>query len=194
MRNADGSPLPFDPGAIDATLVEAYRAGDRGALSELYQMHYPMAQRLAERECGNQRLAEDLASEAFVKVMEAIRIGKGPTDSFSLYLRTVVRRLAWEENRNRMRVEYTDDLESFVTEHEQDTVDDLEEQMRDAFMQLPDRWRLVLQQRVLDGLRPAESAKAIGISASAEAQLFQRARAALKRAMSGAAPRRHKAR
>src|SRR5436309_8060069 len=53
-------------------MVDAARAGDQGALSELYTLYFPRVYRYILARTGNSYDAEDLAEEVFMRVLEAI--------------------------------------------------------------------------------------------------------------------------
>lgn len=56
----------------DRLIVDAARAGDEKALSELYELYFPRVYRYILARTGNQYDAEDLAEEVFMRVLEAI--------------------------------------------------------------------------------------------------------------------------
>src|SRR2546422_11774224 len=53
-------------------MVDAARAGDASALSELYTLYFPRVYRYILARTGNTYDAEDLAEEVFMRVLEAI--------------------------------------------------------------------------------------------------------------------------
>src|SRR4051794_41414520 len=78
-------------GPSDAELIARVRNGDLEAYGELYARHHYAAERMA-RQLVPANDADDLASEAFAKVLDALRVGGGPDVSFRAYLLTAVRR------------------------------------------------------------------------------------------------------
>ena len=75
----------------DNQLVDLTRGGNLDAYGVLYSRHTIAAVRLARYyKAGTD--ADDVAAEAFMAVLAAIQRGKGPTESFSGYLLTAVRR------------------------------------------------------------------------------------------------------
>src|SRR4051794_41475889 len=78
-------------GPSDAELIARVRNGDLEAYGELYARHHYAAERMA-RQLVPANDADDLASEAFAKVLDALRVGGGPDVSFRAYLLTTVRR------------------------------------------------------------------------------------------------------
>ena len=56
----------------ERSIVDAARAGDQAALSELYALYFHRVYRYILARTGNTYDAEDLAEEVFMKVLEAI--------------------------------------------------------------------------------------------------------------------------
>nr|PPQ62016.1 hypothetical protein C5F59_39235 [Streptomyces sp. QL37] len=79
----------------DPALTRAVReaAGDV-APAELYGRHGAAVQAYARMCCRDVRTAEDLASEAFVRTIQAVRAGGRPEASWRPYLLAVIRRTA----------------------------------------------------------------------------------------------------
>ncbi len=164
-------------------LVQLYRAGDDTIAEELFRRTYQMAVRLA-RTLVRPGDEEGIASESFTRVLEAIKKGGGPTDSFSLYLRTTVRNQAANRWRLRWRVKTIENLERIITDQMPDPAElesDFDELIAASFKVLPERWQQVLSQRILGGLDNRASARQLGISPTAEAVLYARARRGFKR-------------
>ena len=67
-------------------IVDAARAGDPGALSELYTLYFPRVYRYILARTGNTYDAEDLAEEVFMKVLEAIERFQWREAPFSAWL------------------------------------------------------------------------------------------------------------
>ncbi|KAB1885889.1 sigma-70 family RNA polymerase sigma factor [Microbacterium maritypicum] len=173
-----------DESISDTELVRLFRAGDADSAHLLYQRHFEMAVRLARRTAPHPSEAEEIASESFARVLEAIRRGGGPADSFSLYLRSTVRNTSFSALRHRARMHTIDNIERIVVDHVPDHADfgrDLDSDLAAAFAGLSERYQRVLWARVLEGKSNRESAADLGIAATAEAMLYHRARRALKK-------------
>src|SRR5689334_9766148 len=93
--------------ATDAELIERVRCGDLDAYTALFRRHYDVALRQARR-LTDAHAAEDLVSEAFTKVLDLLRRGRGPDRAFRAYLLTTVRRLHMNHLRAAVQ-EYADD-------------------------------------------------------------------------------------
>ena len=66
--------------------LTALRSLDAEAISAIHTRYFPELYRYAAYRTGDDQLAEDLASETLVRLLEAIRSGKGPTTSLRGWL------------------------------------------------------------------------------------------------------------
>ncbi|WP_449278169.1 RNA polymerase sigma factor [Leucobacter sp. GX24907] len=173
---------------IDAALLTRLRNGDDSAYTALWTRHIDAALTLA-RNCVSQD-AEDLASEAFLRVYHQVTVsGNGPQQSFRAYLFTVIRNLAakWEGARNRTitgldvevlnlpeLVDAQDGLAALNGQAEADEV-------LEAFRALPERWQRVLWLVEIEDASHKHVAAELEIKPNAVAALLVRARKGLKR-------------
>ena len=67
-------------------IVDAARAGNASALSELYTLYFPRVYRYILARTGNTYDAEDLAEEVFMRVLEAIERFQWREAPFSAWL------------------------------------------------------------------------------------------------------------
>jgi len=95
--------------AADIELLRLVRAGHDDAFAELFARHASAVRGFAVRCCTDIADAEDLAAEAFFRVLQAVRRGSGPDDNVRAYLLTVVRRLAAEWSVRRRDVPVNDE-------------------------------------------------------------------------------------
>lgn len=165
--------------------------GSTEATSELFRRHYPAMVRYAKTLTNDPTMADDLASEAFTRTLERVRIGAVP-QTLRAYLTTAVRNGAVDEFRR------TNPLSSLTT-YEEDrgsvahTTAPLDftsglvdrDQLRQAFSALSPRHRLVLWRTTVEGRDLADVGTELGINANAAAALAHRARAAFRRAYEG---------
>ena len=168
----------------DAELISAVRGGDTDAYGALFERHVEAARRLA-RQLVSPGDAEDLVSEAFVKVLGVLQRGGGPDVAFRAYLLTAVRRLQVDRFRATSRLHTTDDMEAF--DPGVPFVDTAVEGFESAaaaraFASLPERWQLVLWHTEVEGDRPADIAPLLGMSANSVSALAYRAREGLRQA------------
>ena len=190
----ESSPAGPDPGADrsavdlaaepDVGLLRLVRAGYDDAFGELFERHAAAVRGFAMRCTTEVADAEDMAAEAFFRVLQAVRRGAGPEDNVRGYLLTVVRRLAAEWSLRRRDVPVADDELSRQVDAgyaAPASRADLQLITR-AFTSLPQRWRAVLWRVEVEGERPAVVARHFGLSANATAALARRARQGLQAA------------
>ena len=168
--------------ADDSTLIVAARAGDQRAFAALYRDHHRRALHEARKVVRNSSDAEDCVSAAFASTFQAIRKGGGPTEAFRPYLLTAVRNSALQLVR----------LKRYGSEVATEEIEppahvDLYEigadpAVRNAFANLPERWREVLWKTEIEGRPPRELAVELAMSANSVAALAKRARDGFRQA------------
>ncbi|MFE6747249.1 sigma-70 family RNA polymerase sigma factor [Kitasatospora purpeofusca] len=191
-RGTAGVPHPSPSGAdteSDAALIARLRAGDDDVVGTLFERHHRAALGYARSLGGLDHRAEDLASEAFVRTLAAVRAGSGPTDSWRPYLLTVVRNTAAAWAASERRSFPTDDVQDWADEAEHALSPDQilaasaeHELIVAAFRSLPERWQSVLWHSVVEGLPAEKVAALLGLSASGVSSLAARAREGLRTA------------
>src|SRR5690349_23516343 len=168
----------------DAELISAVRGGDIDAYGTLFERHVDAARRLA-RQLVPAGDAEDLVSEAFVKVLGVLQRGGGPDLAFRAYLLTSARRLQVDRFRAGARVHTTDDMEAFDpgVPFRDTAVEGFESAAAArAFASLPERWQMVLWHTEVEQQKPADIAPLLGMSANSVSALAYRAREGLRQA------------
>ncbi|MEU4195006.1 sigma-70 family RNA polymerase sigma factor [Kribbella sp. NPDC026611] len=181
METPEGQP----DAPSDAELIARVRNGDLEAYGELYERHHHAAERMA-RQLVPANDADDLAGDAFAKVLDALRGGGGPDVSFRAYLLTTVRRVHVDRIRAGRKVQSTDDIASYEREPEtfaDPTVTGFESgAAAKAFASLPERWQAVLWHTEVEGEKPAAIAPLLGLTANGVSALAYRAREGLRQA------------
>jgi RNA polymerase sigma factor (sigma-70 family) len=179
------SQLALDPTApSDAELIAAVRGGDQRAYGELFERHRDSAVRLA-RQLVPAADADDLVSEAFIKVLAVLQAGGGPDVAFRPYVLTAVRRLHVDRIRATSKVTPTDELERFdpgVPFADPAIADFENSAAAKAFASLPERWQMVLWHLEVEGQKPADIAPMLGMTANSVSALGYRAREGLRQA------------
>lgn len=176
--------VPDSSTPSDPELIAAVRAGDSHAYGVLFERHRGAALSLARQIAGPSD-ADDLVSDAFMKVHRVLATGGGPDVAFRAYLLTAVRRLHVDRIRATKRVTPSDDLEQFDpgTPFKDSAVEGFENAAAaKAFASLPERWQLVLWHLEVEGQKPAEIAPLLGMSANSVSALAYRAREGLRQA------------
>lgn len=163
----------------DASLVNLVRDGNDRAYSVLWERHRQAAQTAARGIAKHD--PEDMAQEAFARILQAIRNGAGPTEGFRPYLYATLRTIsmAWSVK----------DPSMFSLDEQIDSLQDgtnLADVSADrsmtvrAFTALPKEWRTVLWYTEVEGMTPAEVAPILGMTAGSVAALSFRARNGLR--------------
>lgn len=170
----------------DRQLVAAARAGDAGAVAELYRIHHPVARGIARRTCRPDDV-DDVVSEGFARVLHQLAQGGGPQVSFRAYLITAVRSAAADLARRQARIVLTDDVDDDATDpapldrNRPDSVVRQESRiLAEALAELPSRWQLVVWWTTVEQRSLAEVARSLDISSNAAAALAFRARRGLR--------------
>src|SRR2546421_4545847 len=170
----------------DAVLVERVIAGFDDAFDELYRRPATSAWRLAQAVTNNSHDAADAVSEAFARVLQAVRAGRlDDGGAFRSYLLTATRNAALDTIRRRSTTKPSpnDDLEVVdvratpaekIAGHEDALL------VAEAFRNLPERWRSVLWLTEVEGIATKDAAGQLGLTANGTAQLAVRARAGLR--------------
>jgi RNA polymerase sigma factor (sigma-70 family) len=178
-------------GPSDAELIDSVRGGRVDAYGSLYERHVSAAYNLARQLARSSAEADDLVSEAFARVLDTLRAGRGPDSAFRAYLLTALRHVAYDKTRKDRKVELTDDVETAsgvstenISEPFRDTaVAGLERSLAaKAFARLPERWQAVLWHTEIEGQSPAEVAPLLGLTANGVSALAYRAREGLRQA------------
>ncbi|HEY3607597.1 MAG TPA: sigma-70 family RNA polymerase sigma factor, partial [Pseudonocardiaceae bacterium] len=97
-------------GPSDAELIDAVRGGQVEAFGSLYERHVSAAYNLARQLARSRAESDDLVSEAFARVLDTLRAGRGPDSAFRAYLLTSLRHVAYDKTRRDRKVELTDDI------------------------------------------------------------------------------------
>jgi RNA polymerase sigma factor (sigma-70 family) len=185
---AGSSVLVLDDARSDAELMNAVREGRLRAYGALFQRHVAAANHLARQLSRNPAEADDLVSEAFAKVLDALRAGRGPEKAYRAYLLTALRHTAYDRTRRSKKVDLVEDVADVATDaltvpFTDTAIEGLDRSLAaKAFAALPERWQAVLRYTEIEGLSPAEAAPLLGLKANAVSALAYRARAGLRTA------------
>jgi RNA polymerase sigma factor (sigma-70 family) len=169
----------------DAELITRVRAGDRSAFGTLYARHSQAATNLARQFARTPAEVDDLVSESFARVLDALLGGRGPATAFRAYLFTTLRNTAFDRTRKDAKLQFTDDVSVHETPEVPDdpVVLELENTLvAKAFAALPERWQVVLWHTQVERQSPAEVGVLLGMSANAVTSLAFRAREGLREA------------
>ena len=169
----------------DAELITAARAGADESYAELYRRHEDAARAAARCVSSSAAEAEVLVTDAFTRVLQSLRAGKGPEIAFRPYLLSAVRVAA--EDRDARAAGDTDAPSALLEElnagliAKADTGGD-RDAVAVAFANLPERWQVVLWHMEVEGRPAAEVAPLLGLDATAVASLSFRAKEGFRQA------------
>ncbi|CRK57662.1 sigma-70 region 2 domain protein [Alloactinosynnema sp. L-07] len=175
----------------DGRLASLVRAGTVSAYGSLYERHVGAARNLARQLTRSPAEADDLVSEAFAKVLDTLRQGRGPDSAFRAYLLTALRHTAYDKTRRDKKVELSDDVsqvsgvnpDQVAVPFSDTAVAGLERSLAArAFAMLPERWQAVLWHTEIEGQNPAQVAPILGLTPNGVSALAYRAREGLRQA------------
>jgi RNA polymerase sigma-70 factor (ECF subfamily) len=91
-------------------LVERAQRGDRGALEELYLLHFDRIYSYLHMSVGNRHDAEDLTTQTFVKMLESVGRFRWQAAPFSAWLFRIAHNLAMDHFRAHRRWQPEEDI------------------------------------------------------------------------------------
>jgi RNA polymerase sigma-70 factor, ECF subfamily len=168
-------------------LMLGVRDGDPEAFEQLVLRHQAEAWRVAYRYTGDPAEAEDLAQNAFLKILDAAPRYK-PTAKFRTYFFRILTRLCIDHGRKKRPI-FTDTLPD-IADASPSPSQQADRAERDSLIQtaldaLPADYRMAVVLRYFEGLSGAEMAVAMGRSVKAVERLLARAKSILKSRMEG---------
>lgn len=171
-------------GSSDAVLIAAVRHGDVSAYGVLYERHLAAAKRAASCLATTPAEREDLVAEAFTRVLQTLRSGRGPHEEFRPYLLVTMRHLAINTARRSPSTSLFAEVPDAYLPAEDDPVAARlhGSDAANAFAGLPERWRVVLWHTEVEGESPAAIAPLLGMTPNGVAALAYRAREGLRQA------------
>jgi len=166
----------------DAELLARCRDGDRAAFGVLWERHR-RAGIVAARNIAPGLDPDDLVSAAYLKILELVSSGRGPSGAFRPYLYRVISTLAADTHR--LPEVASDQFDAIPDLSEvgpwEDGAFDLNATAR-AFESLPERWQAALWYSEVEGMAPRQIAPLLGLSANGVSALCARAKEGLQSA------------
>ena len=166
----------------DEQLMSRVAKGDLDLFEEIVRRHQRTAWRIAFRFLGDSAEAEDIAQDAFLRILAAAPRYK-PSATFSTYLYRVVVRLCIDHTKKKRPIFDNTLLKSIDPSPGPAATlirKDKNALVRRAIGTLPFRQRMVVILKYYEGLRYDEIARAMGTTVKAVERLLNRARTALK--------------
>ena len=154
--------------SVDAWTIEggeARIARDRDAYEDLFALHVPGAVTVAYLMTGDRALAEDLAQEAFVKIMGRFA-DRRPPEAFSAYLRKTVINLCKSHHRREKvrRAHLNGSVRDPMVSPAPEAPDD---ELRPLLLALPHLQRAAIVLRFYEDLSESEAARLLDCSEGA---------------------------
>ncbi|WP_432589240.1 hypothetical protein ABVG11_30855 [Streptomyces sp. HD1123-B1] len=181
----------------DARLSAVVRGkgGAEEEIAELYRRHRPVVRAHADACCPDGRTAEHLTFEAFIRTVESVRRGGGPTGSWRPHLLATVAELAADGGTTRghgagdepahgatVRTDRSPDDEDERERPGTDPSTEERELLLRGFRLLPERSRSALWHAAVDGESAAQTGKRLGLTQSGVTALRRHARTGLREA------------
>lgn len=165
-------------------LIEAIRAGDRGALRRLYERFARYALGVTLRYVPTRDDAFDIVQDSFVSILTSIGTfeyqGEG---SLRLWVAKIVSNQAVKWIKEHEQLSFTD-LTSDEIEEDEVVIEEVPlELINEMIGRLPMRYRVIINLRVFEKLSHKEIAHRLDISERASVALFSRAKSKLEKMM-----------
>ncbi len=173
---------------VDTQLLEQVRRFDPDALRTLHNRFYEAVYRYVHFKVGDPQASEDLASEVFVRVLEALKRGVAWRTTPDAWIFGIARNVVADYYRQRSRQVEVALEEHLVTPDGNDLAGwvmalERQEALTQAIALLTDEQRDVILMRFMEGLSIRDVAEALNKTSGAVKGLQYRALRALSEAM-----------
>lgn len=178
MNGSDGAAADLD----DIALLGLYAAGDPGAARLMAQRFLPVAFRLAVRMLGERSEAEDVAQDAMIRLFAAAPGWRNEGARVTTWLYKVTANLATDRLRRRtvLPIEVAGDVVDGAGRPEDILLEKARARALEAALaRLPERQRLAVILRHIEGLSNPEIAEAMDLGIEAVESLVARGKRAL---------------
>ena len=176
----------MSPEATDQQLMEALAGGELDAFHELVLRYQDLAWQMAYRFLGDSMAAEDVAQEAFIRVLQAAPRYR-PTAAFRTYFYRIITRLCIDRTRRKQPIgiaNIPDVPDPALGPTERLIEIESRAQVREAIDDLPPKQKAAILLKHFEGLSYAEIAQVLGITPKAVERLISRAGASLRARLS----------
>ncbi len=175
----------------ESVALEGLKTLDSQAIGALYDRYYPDVYRYVRYRLDDETVVEDIASEVFVRLLEAGRRGRGPQINLKAWLLGTASHIVTDHLRRSYR-HPTEALDEDVSDPFARHPEDFERReqhrhVRDAMKNLTDEQQHVLALRFGEGYSLEETASLMNKNVNAVKALQFRALAALQRGIGEAA-------
>ena len=167
-------------------LVERAQRGDRAALEELYLIHFDRVYSYLHMSVGSRHDAEDLTTQTFLRMLEAIGRFQWRSVPFSAWLFRIAHNLAMDHFRANRRWQPEDEISEHVQGEETSAEEQALASLGDTSMlvlieRLSPEQRQVLKLKFVFRFSNGEAATILGKTEGAVKSLQHRALASLKK-------------
>jgi RNA polymerase sigma-70 factor (ECF subfamily) len=169
-------------------ILERARRLESSALAQIHDRFYVEVYRYVRYRLGDEQICEDIASDVFLHLLDALHLKRGPTQNLRGWLLGTASNLVNDQLRHRYKrqVENLDDLGQECLEANEDPVNLWEngwrvQEVRQAFRLLTSEQQHVLALRFAEERSLDDTAKIVGKSITAVKALQFRALASLRR-------------
>ncbi len=176
---------------IDPSEIDSLNTLDPQVITAIHNQYYPEVYRFACFRVSDELIAEDIAGEVFMQLLEAVHKGRGPATNLRGWLIRTTANIVNDHYRskyNRPKEESTEVLESktdlYLAQPDPVVLTDLEErkqQLLRAIDQLTDSQKMVITLRFGNRFSLEETAQLMGKDANTIKALQYRALTALRR-------------
>ena len=167
--------------------VESLQCLDPQAIGAVYDRYFPEVYRFVRYRLSDEHIAEDIASDVFVRLLEAVKAGRGPQTNLKAWLLATAAHIVTDHLRKAYRRPESDLPETMPdgTPDPSQEYEKLERERRlkSAMTTLTDEQQYVVTLRFNQGYSLEETAALMNKNANAVKQLQFRALAALNRAL-----------
>ena len=172
----------------DAALIERFRGGDVTAFEQIYRNHHRYVQMQARRVISDPHRAEDIAQEAFLRLVRQLLASDGQIKLRAWLHRTTTNLAIDEHRRSRTQQQYHEQrspidevqrtLDRYDRGHPEQEAEsgEVRSTIRQVIDTMPARYRAILALRELEGLDYMSIARTMNLSVSAVESLLFRAR------------------
>jgi RNA polymerase sigma-70 factor, ECF subfamily len=169
----------------ECTLIKGLRVLDPQTITSIHRSFYSHVYRYAHYRIGDDIVAEDVASETFTRLLEAVNNGRGPRKNIRGWLMGTVSNLINDYYRaiyKHPQSHLSEQVESQAQNPSQNIEKrELERELRGAVLQLSSSQQHVLTLRFGNGYSLEETAQVMGKKVNAVKQLQFRAVTAIRR-------------
>jgi RNA polymerase sigma-70 factor (ECF subfamily) len=198
----------------DETLAAALRAGDERTFRELFERDYPMMHRVARSYVSSDAVAEEIVQDTWTAIITGIERFEGRSALATWMFSILINQARTHSARERRSTPFSSIAPGNAEEHGVDPdrfqTDDeawpghwatpprpwqkperrllsleARERLRDALAQLPDRQRLIVGLRDVEGLSSEEVCGLLGLSQENQRVLLHRGRSRLRAVLEG---------